>query len=216
LRRALLRLALPLAALLAGGAAALASAQTATPAGETRRAVITHRPEAAYTTDASDHDIVGTVSLRVKLSETGKVTEVIPVRELPHGLTESAARAARGIRFKPAVRDGRPVAQWVTVEYIFDIAGRRRLSSHVKLLGGPKPEYAAEARARKVGGKVSLRVEFRADGQPVVVEVVRGLPHGLTESAVAAARQIKYEPAMKNGRPIGEFRNVEYTFTPNP
>jgi hypothetical protein len=34
-------------------------------------------------------------------------------------LTEQAIKAARGIRFRPAEKDGRAVAQFVTLEYNF-------------------------------------------------------------------------------------------------
>jgi len=35
-----------------------------------------------------------------------------------------------------------------------------------------------------------------------VNRVVKGLGHGLDESAVKAAEQIKYKPAMSNGHPV--------------
>jgi hypothetical protein len=45
----------------------------------------------------------------------------VPLATLPEGLTEQAIEAARDIEFKPASKDGRPVSQYVTVEYNFNI-----------------------------------------------------------------------------------------------
>jgi hypothetical protein len=42
---------------------------------------------------------------------------------------------------------------------------------------------------------------------------VSGLPYGLTEQAIAAARQMKFEPALKNGVPVTSIKTVEFTFT---
>ena len=45
------------------------------------------------------------------------------------------------------------------------------------------------------------------------ISIVNGLPNGLTEQAIAAARGIRFEPAMKNGVPYTIVRNVEFSFT---
>jgi hypothetical protein len=44
------------------------------------------------------------------------------VRRLPYGLTENAIRAACEIKFKPAMKGGQPVAQWVSLQYAFRLA----------------------------------------------------------------------------------------------
>jgi hypothetical protein len=38
------------------------------------------------------------------------------------------------------------------------------------------------------------------------------LPFGLTEKAIAAARLIKFVPAMKGGRPVSVHMQLEYNF----
>jgi hypothetical protein len=42
--------------------------------------------------------------------------------------------------------------------------------------------------------------------------VLSGLPGGLTERAVEAARRIKFFPATKDGRPVSMFIQLEYNF----
>lgn len=65
----------------------------------------------------------------------------------------------------------------------------------------PRPVYTDEGRKLKIEGEVLLDVVFTADGQIHVVKVVRGLGHGLDESAVRAAEKIQFKPALKDGHP---------------
>jgi len=44
------------------------------------------------------------------------------VRGLPGGLTENGIKAACKIEFKPALKAGQPVSQWLNVEYVFRLA----------------------------------------------------------------------------------------------
>jgi len=41
---------------------------------------------------------------------------------------------------------------------------------------------------------------------------VSGLPHGLTEQAIAAARKLKYIPAVKDGKYASMWMQLEYNF----
>jgi TonB family protein len=65
----------------------------------------------------------------------------------------------------------------------------------------PRPVYTDEGRHLKVEGEVLLDVVFTANGQIRVMRVVRGLGHGLDESAVHAAEKIQFKPALKDGHP---------------
>ena len=84
-----------------------------------RRAVITEKPQPAYTQEARENGTRGRVRLRAVLCPAGKVLDISVRKRLPDGLTEQAIEAARGIRFRPAEKDGRAVAQFVTLEYNF-------------------------------------------------------------------------------------------------
>ncbi len=72
----------------------------------------------------------------------------------------------------------------------------------VEVLSKPTPAYTAEARALHLEGEVLLEVVFSAAGSVKVVRVVRGLGHGLDESAVSAAEQIRFKPATRAGVPV--------------
>ncbi|HEV2762839.1 MAG TPA: energy transducer TonB, partial [Pyrinomonadaceae bacterium] len=86
-----------------------------------RRARLTSKPEPAYTEAARKFHVQGTVTVRAVLGSSGAVERVGVVNGLPHGLTARAVEAARAIKFEPAEKDGRKVAQWVTIQYNFHI-----------------------------------------------------------------------------------------------
>lgn len=76
----------------------------------------------------------------------------------------------------------------------------------------PKPRYTETARANGIEGSVVLRVLVGEDGIVKSVRVVRGLPDGLTEQAIAAARETKFKPAMKDGKPVPFMVGLEISF----
>lgn len=86
------------------------------------KAEITARPDPVYTREARRVGVQGLVVLKVLLRGDGKLDRVRVVRRLPYGLTENAIRAACEIKFKPAIKAGQPVSQWVTLEYGFRLA----------------------------------------------------------------------------------------------
>jgi TonB family protein len=85
------------------------------------KAIVRSRPEPPYTEDARKHQVEGVVRLRMVLASDGSVRHIIVLKALPRGLTESAINAARRIKFDPATKDGRPVSQYTTVEYNFNV-----------------------------------------------------------------------------------------------
>jgi TonB family protein len=82
----------------------------------------------------------------------------------------------------------------------------------VSLLSKPAPVYTAEARQKKIEGDVELDVEFTASGQVHVLRVVQGLGYGLDEAAVAAAQQIRFNPARRDGQPIDSHGRLRIVF----
>ncbi|HEV2763173.1 MAG TPA: energy transducer TonB [Pyrinomonadaceae bacterium] len=88
------------------------------------RAMIKAKPNPRYTEEARRNGTAGVARLRVLLSGTGKVTLVSVLSGPPDGLTEMAIDAACHIKFEPAMKRGQPVAQYVTVEYNFNVYHR--------------------------------------------------------------------------------------------
>src|SRR5262249_22893436 len=78
-------------------------------------------PQPRYTEEARAKSIQGTVVLRVQVKEDGSVGAIRVVRGLPYGLSEQAIEVARNTKFKPAMKDGQPVAFWIGLEISFII-----------------------------------------------------------------------------------------------
>jgi TonB family protein len=81
-----------------------------------------------------------------------------------------------------------------------------------KIKEKPKAIYTDEARQNGIQGTVLLKVVLKSSGKVEVTEVLSGLPHGLSKSAINAARKIKFEPAKKNGQKVSVSMKVEYYF----
>jgi len=86
------------------------------------KAQVTARREPNYTRDARRIGVQGLVVLKLLGLPDGKIDRIRVVRSLPFGLTENAILAACEVKFKPAMKAGQPVAQWITVEYGFRLA----------------------------------------------------------------------------------------------
>jgi TonB family protein len=85
-------------------------------------------------------------------------------------------------------------------------------TSPVQIVYKPNPAYTQEARQLKLEGEVLLEVMFGANGQLQVNRIVRGLGHGLDETAVAAANKIQFKPALRNGVPVNSTAVVHVVF----
>lgn len=83
----------------------------------------------------------------------------------------------------------------------------------VSIISKPRPSYTDAARQNQVTGVVRLRVTFLASGQIGSVSPVSGLSYGLTEQAIAAAKQIRFEPAKVNGVAQNVTKQIEYSFS---
>jgi TonB family protein len=80
------------------------------------------------------------------------------------------------------------------------------------ILEKPRPEYTAEGRSLKIEGDVVIDMVFLANGTVQINKVVSGLGHGLDESAVRSAQQIKFKPAKRQGEPVDYPARVRIEF----
>lgn len=81
-----------------------------------------------------------------------------------------------------------------------------------EILSKPTPIYTQEARTHKIEGEVLLEVVFEATGKLRVLRIVKGLGHGLDDSAVRAAQQIRFKPALRDGQPSDSTAVVHIIF----
>ena len=76
----------------------------------------------------------------------------------------------------------------------------------------PEPGFTEEARKNNVTGVVRLRAILSASGGVTSITPIKTLPDGLTEKAIAAARQIRFTPAEKDGHAVSQYIVLEYNF----
>ena len=88
----------------------------------------------------------------------------------------------------------------------------KEISQNAVLVWKPEPSYTLDGRKNRTIGVVILKVLFPASGQIVVLEVVKGLKDGLTAQAIQAAKNLRFFPARKDGRPVTLQTQLEYTF----
>lgn len=79
-------------------------------------------------------------------------------------------------------------------------------------LATPDPEYTEDARNAKTEGTCVLWLIVDEQGNPQNIRVVRGLGHGLDAKAVAAVKQWRFKPSMKDGHPVNVQISVEVGF----
>jgi len=81
-----------------------------------------------------------------------------------------------------------------------------------KAIYSPDPEYSEEARKAKFQGTCVLWLVVGPDGRPRDIRVQRTLGLGLDEKAIEAVKTWRFDPAMKDGKPVAVQINVEVSF----
>jgi TonB family protein len=74
------------------------------------------------------------------------------------------------------------------------------------------PSFTFGASKAGVAGPVNLQAEIWPDGKAHHIQVLRPLPYGLTWRAIAAVRQWRFKPSLKNGKPVKASVTMEVNF----
>ena len=83
-----------------------------------------------------------------------------------------------------------------------------------KLLSRPSPTYTDAARAAGISGKVRVEITIDEGGRVVSVRLLQGLGYGLDEAALAAARAMTFEAAVRCGKPASATFKIGFNFSP--
>ncbi len=81
-----------------------------------------------------------------------------------------------------------------------------------RVLRKPEPKYTKDARKHRIEGTVVLRAIFASTGRVTNIHVISGLPDGLTDRSIDVAKQIKFEPAIKDGHPVSMWMELQYNY----
>lgn len=98
------------------------------------------------------------------------------------------------------------------------ILAQTQINKPLTIISKPRPSYTDEARKDNIQGLVLVRVTFLANGKiGDVADVAQNdenlRKYGLVKATIEAAKRIKFEPAVKNGKPVKMTKILEYRFT---
>ena len=79
-------------------------------------------------------------------------------------------------------------------------------------LSTPPPKYPRIARKAGIEGLVVVQAIITEQGQATDVVVLKGLPLGLSESAVSAVERWRFSPATLDGEPMDAYYNLKVNF----
>jgi TonB family protein len=169
---------------------------------------------------------VGTVVLEVIVSETGKVEDVRPIREI-ESLTEVASDSVKGWEFNPASLGGKSVRSRTAIAITFNPAAipaanvplpplsLKAQSQHdtlqpqpVDVVAAAFPQYPVNSIA---SGTVVLRVNVDEMGRVEKTIAVRRIA-SLTSPAVHAVKEWKFKPAEFDGKPLASSIALAFVF----
>ncbi|RMG44569.1 MAG: TonB family protein [Acidobacteria bacterium] len=82
----------------------------------------------------------------------------------------------------------------------------------VTLQSQPSLESLTTEETRRVKGVIELGAIFTADGKVKAVHVIKGLRSDLDAQAIKAVRNLKFQPAKKDGKPVSVLNTVRITY----
>ena len=136
-----------------------------------------------------------------------------PAEPTPQVKVEKLKKNSPDEKVYQCLYDDRPILDVAdTAADSEEIFSSKDVASGPRILKKINPAYTPEARRNGTSGKVVLKALLSSTAKVTFVRVVKGLPNGLTESAVKAACRIRFEPARKDGHPVGYYVIVEYEF----
>jgi hypothetical protein len=79
------------------------------------------KPRASYTDLARVYELQGSVAVSAEFLANGEIGEIIPLKKLPFGLTQSVINVVKGIKFEPAKKNGVAITTTKQLIYSFTL-----------------------------------------------------------------------------------------------
>jgi hypothetical protein len=89
---------------------------------------------------------------------------------------------------------------------------RSNVDKSAMILDKPEPEVPVGVTLDQASSRVILKAVFCPNGTVGRIGLVLGLSNALNESAIKAAKKIKFKAAIKDGNPVAQYLQVEYSF----
>jgi TonB family protein len=173
-----------------------------------------------YPEEAVKNRIEGVVLIEATSDEKGNVVSarVLPAKNPQPLLEEAALAAVRQWQYEPFLINGKAVGVTFTVTVTFALdKDKKTVQDHPQIVKKVSPVYPEEAFKKGIEGVVLIEATSDEKGNVVSARVLpsKNPQPLLEEAALAAVRQWKYEPFLKNGKAVGVTFTVTMNFAVN-
>jgi len=186
-----------------------------------------------YPQAAREQNIQGTVTYKIFIEPDGSVSSPSIISGIGGGCDEEVLRVVALMpKWKPAVKDGKPVRTSVVLPLKFSLSGGDSpldkdqvftvVENPPKYPGGNEAMvaylqkavvYPAEARKQKLEGTVFVSFVVETDGRISSAKVLRGIGGGCDESALSAVQNMPpWEPGTQRGKAVRVQYNLPIKF----
>ena len=181
-----------------------------------------------YPKKAKKANAEGTVIVQAYINKKGSVVDCKVMYGMPNtGMNESAINAIKKTKFKPAIKDGKPIGTWMSIPVHFGLNDNK--DNRAKFvpydtppmpIGGPKAivnniVYPEKAKESKIEGRVIIQAFINEKGIVSDWTIINEQSHTnkeLRKAAVNAIKKTKFIPAKQKGKPVGVWIAVPINF----
>ena len=156
-----------------------------------RKARVLYRVEPEYTPDAREKKIEGSVVVTLTIDQQGLPQNIQVKQSLYPSLDQSAIEAARKMRFQPAMKDGQPVSQFITAEFVFSIErGSRQELEELEKRAAEARAAQGESPVREMKMRKDLEQQGREERARTQAELTRGAVLSMDRAIQIATSQV--------------------------
>lgn len=194
---------------------------------------------AAYPEGALETDLPHIAVFAVVVGADGLASSIKNIRTNESVYDAGAIAAIRQSKFEPGMLGDKPVPVLVHVRvpffhlrpaiptvmrnYAVSLEGTAQRPDRLpaqdltgvtqpRLIRSQEAEYSDKARRAKIQGSVLISLLVTAEGLPADIQVEKPLGYGLDEKAMQAVSAYRFQPAMRDGKPVPVRIKVEVSF----
>ena len=177
--------------------------------------------------------VQGSVVLKALIAKDGTIAKLELISGHPM-LAPAAIDAVKQWRYRPYLLNGEPVEVETQIQVNFtlsgdppptggspaaspagDSGGVYHIGAGVSapaIISKVEPSFTEEARRAKKSGTCVLKLIVDTTGHPQNIQVVRPLGFGLDQKAIEAVQQWRFQPGLKDGKPVNVEIGLEVEF----
>ena len=151
--------------------------------------------------------------MKLALDASGAIIAATPVGKAGGNLLKAVEDALKEWRFAPARQGGQPVAAEIVVPVLCH--GMRRDISNAtppRILETVHADYPFGMRRYGLSGRVAVDFTVTEEGRVTQLQIFESDNPAFEEAAIASMRQWRYQPAMRDGKPVSSRERRTITF----